>query len=567
MTVPLLDPTAAAEYFFAGARNAGLSHVVLSPGSRSTPLTIAVSRTPELPYSIELDERVAAFVALGMAKVSGQPVGLVCTSGTAAANYLPAVAEAAMSNVPLVVITADRPPEHQRWGVGQSFDQRGLYQRHVRDEITMPVGGDAGPEFSVRAGWRATATAIEQHGPVHVNWAFRMPLEPATAAISPPQQLSTAVAPIMSPTSADISSLSKRLEAAKSPLIIAGPDACRQSDPAPAQALLDMASALGIPVIADVLSGIPVATNGPSITSHALLGLHLDLPDPDLLIHVGQTPTAKPLRLWWETLDVEQVLIDPLDEWQDPSHSVSLRVRCALGPLMAALTEQGLAPKRPEWLGSWQAVGEGIEFAVSRVLGSWPSVTEAHIARALIEATTPEDRIVASSSMPVRDLDMFAPAQPRAAMFANRGINGIDGVVSTASGIETASSSGQTYVLIGDIASLHDVGGILAAARNGVDLTIVIPNNDGGGIFSFLPIKGALAADDFDELLHTPHGTNFAFLGEHQNITYLRSTDPADAFESVRETAGIIIVEIDVNTPDRLALQAEITASVKALSR
>ena len=562
MTVPTLDPTAAAEYFFAGARDAGLSHIVLSPGSRSTPLAIAASRTPGVSTSIELDERVAGFVALGRAKQSGRPVGLVCTSGTAAANYLPAVAEASMSNIPLVIITADRPPEHQRWGVGQSFDQRGLYQRQVRDEVTMPVGGDGGAAFSQRAGWRVAATALEMHGPVHVNWAFRMPLEPAADSIEEPSALAGIAAPQRAADPAHIELFQHALSESVRPLIIAGPDSCpRRGDGS--QAVLNFATANGIPILADVLSGLRHEVDGPLVTGHALLAHAPAVPSPDLIIHLGQTPTAKALRLWWEGLDTFHLSVDPYDEWQDPSHVVSTRLRCTANSLFAASTVTPTWGR--SWMDTWLGLGHGVAQAVTDVLDRWTSITEAHVARTLAAHATAADRIVASSSMPVRDLDSFAMG-PAAMVLANRGINGIDGVVSTAIGVHAAAESGRTFVLIGDIASLHDVGGILSAARSGQDLTIVIPNNDGGGIFSFLPVKDSIDAEQFTTLFHTPHGTTFDFLAGHRNIDHRHTTDLASSLAATSNNPGVTILEVAVDTPDRLALHAAVTSAINGIT-
>ena len=566
MTVPTLDSTAAAEYFFAGATNAGLAHVVLSPGSRSTPLSIAAWRTPGLSTSIELDERVAAFVALGRAKVSGRPVGLVCTSGTAAANYLPAIAEASMSNIPLVIITADRPPEHQAWGVGQSFDQRGLYQRQVRTEMTMPVGGDAGPAHAQRAGWRATATAIEQHGPVHVNWAFRMPLEPTTTAIDPPPPLSNVRVPVHEADSQHVDELSGLLTRARRPLIIAGPDtnpATSTGHQASDSATMRFAADHGIPVLADVLNGLPAGPDDPVIAGHAVLTDSPATPAPDLIIHLGQTPTAKALRLWWEQLDCVHVLLDPFDEWQDPSHMVGVRLRCSPESAFAKLASAEL-PTDPSWLERWVELGINVRAATQDLLNGWPTTTEAHIARSVASAATPADRIVASSSMPVRDLDTFSMT-PSVRVLANRGINGIDGVISTAAGIHEASTVGRTFVLIGDVAALHDVGGILAAARNGSNLTVVVPNNDGGGIFSFLPVKDSIDEPLFQELFHTPHGTNFDFLSSHRNVHHEHSSDLDASLVSAAKRSGVSIIEVAVDTSDRLALQAALTNAVKGV--
>ena len=567
-----VDSTTAAELFLAAARDAGLSHVVLSPGSRSTALAIATLRTPELSHSVELDERVAAFVALGRAKRTGSPVALVCTSGTAAANYLPAVAEASMSGVPLVVITADRPPEHQGWGVGQAFDQRGLYNRQVRDEITMPVGGDGGEAFCLRAGWRSVVTAIEQTGPVHVNWAFRLPIEPTGPPITPRQTPFNAP-PVPRVVDSEVDYLVERLQSANKPLIIAGPDTVQ---PGAALPLVDSAHALGIPVLADALSGLRGVQSPALIGAPSTVTTAPQAPTPDLIIHLGHTPTAKALRLWWESTTAEHLLVDPKAQWHDPSHVVT--ARCVSDPtllLRDAATQMGAAEPAGDWLSEWQTLGRTVAATIDDVLVGWPTTTEAHIAKTLVNEISADDQVIASSSMPVRDIDTFGSVNDAATVLSNRGINGIDGVVATAIGAYHGASAladagqaqrGRTYVLIGDVAALHDVGGLLSAARNDVPLTIVIPNNDGGGIFSLLPIRDALDDADFNELFHTPHGSTFEAFGGHESITYRHAPDLRNALIETALLPGVVILEMTVDTPERLSLGRAIQTAISELA-
>lgn len=560
MTASPLDSTTAAELFLAGARDAGLSHVVVSPGSRSTPLAIAVDRTRNLSYSIHLDERTAAFVALGRAKATGQPVGLICTSGTAAANYLPAVAEASMSSVPLVVITADRPPEHQRWGVGQSFDQRGLYRRQVRDEITMPVGGDGGEAFSHRAGWRATSTAICDTGPVHVNWPFRMPLEPTAPAIAarPPLPRVEPTTPVADPI--DVQRLRALLDLADHPVIVAGPDAIPRGD---RSRFLTAARTLGLPVLADVLSGVRgLHTNDVLVPAPSLVTEVASL-SCDMVIRIGNTPTAKSTRLWWETLPGPHVLLDPRDEWQDPSHRLTERFRSPPTELLEALAAVA-EPARTAHLDDWLAAGSAVRGAVDAVLDGEPAVSEAHIGRSISRVLSALDLVYASSSMPVRDLDTFGSVSDSPRVMANRGINGIDGVIASAIGASHAMS-GRTVVHIGDVAVLHDIGSLLDAARRGIELTIVIPNNDGGGIFSMLPIRSALDDALFSSLFHTPHGTTFEFLAEHAGVTHRHTTNVEQSLAATAGMPGLHIIEVAVGTPQRIDLQRAVVAAAASV--
>ncbi len=558
MTPSSTDSTAAAEHFFAGSVAAGMTHVILSPGSRSTPLAIAADRTAGLTLHVHLDERSAAFAALGQAKSTGCAVGLVCTSGTAAANYLPAIAEASMSNVPLVAITADRPPEHQHIGVGQSFDQRGLFGSHVRDEITMPVGADGGVPFTERAGWRAVATAIEQHGPVHVNWAFRLPLEPENTPIGRTPSLPPVNTPQRFPEPDHIAHLGELLTRSERPLIVAGPDSVDATTSDDAERIWKAAHELGIPILADVLSGLR-GDEAPTLIDAPTLVVGGVVPTPDLVIRLGQTPTAKSTRLWWESFEAPQLLIDPFDDWHDPSSVMSSRVRCSAPSLFEEVASRGSdsTTSTSGWVEEWVEQGQRVDAVCSAALTASNTLTEAHVA-ALIGLHTPSDSpIIASSSMPIRDLDTFTSVRRNGRVLANRGINGIDGVVSTSIGVFRSSPANRPVVHIGDVAALHDVGGILDAARQGADLTIVIPNNDGGGIFSFLPAKTALKDSQFTSLFHTPHGTTFEFLGGHDAIRYElvasgKGTDVGSAIERSFTEAGVSIIEIPMSTADRL---------------
>lgn len=537
-----------------------MRHVVLSPGSRSTPLTVAAADVEGLDFSIHLDERTAAFVALGRARVSGAPVGVVCTSGTAAANHLPAVAEAGQSGIPLVVITADRPPELQDWGAGQTFDQTRLFGTQVVDSIEMPVGGEAGVEHAVRAGWRAADTAVSHSGPVHVNWPFRLPLEPTGDPIPAVPQLgsrSDTAASLTAASAADAAALTSTPHG----LIIAGPNTCHASLAGEREAVFELARRTGWPIAADVLSGLRGApADVPVIDAADQLFTVRTLPEPDLILRLGETPTAKPLRLWWETLSGHHVLVDPLRRWQDPSHRFSHVIRTPVSALVSACVGQPDAV----WRQRWVDLGASARSASDDVLATWPSFTEAHLARAVSHHVPADTPVVLSSSMPIRDFDSFAAATDARVVVSNRGINGIDGVVATASGVAGAHPEGRAVVLIGDVAVLHDVGSVLDAARTGVNLTLVVPNNDGGGIFSFLPIHDALDADRYRTLFHTPHGTTFGFLAGHPGIVH-RTPEPADLGAALAESVGepgVSIIEMPMDTPDAVRLHRASVAAV-----
>lgn len=564
------DATDAAALFFAGATAAGLQRVLICPGSRSSPLAIGATRVAQLPYAVHLDERSAAFAALGEAKATGLPVAIVCTSGTAGVNFAPAIAEASMSNVPLLAITADRPPEHQRWGVGQSLDQRGLFGRHVRDEVTMPVGADGGPDHSERAGWRAVATSLESGGPVHVNWPFRLPLEPST----PPQRVASAL-PRCSQSrerhiDEDLERFTTAMKHAAAPVIIAGPDTVGFGESDVAKAILKGANALGIPVLADVLSGL--RGHGPTVQHPGLTTTATSL-NADLVIHLGNTPTAKSIRLWWEDIiHARHILVDPKNDWQDPSHRFDERLISDPAWLLTSAASRAARPSTAsaaEHLATWAQRGDAIDALVHQALDASGELTEAHIAAAVGRwaATSDADRtVVTSSSMPIRDLDMFAPAHQPIAAISNRGVNGIDGVIATSIGVWRARGH-RVVTLIGDVAALHDLGSVLDAVRQGCELTIVIPNNDGGGIFSHLPMRDAIEDSLFDELFHTPHGTDFSFLDGVDGLTYRQfgATDELTDLLNGPQVDGVLVLEGHVDTTVRLQLRETIEGLVQDL--
>lgn len=561
---PSPDSTTTAAAFLAGAVRAGATSAVISPGSRSSPIAVAAHRLVDLTTRIHLDERSAAFAALGEAKVTGAPLVLICSSGTAGANYLPAVAEARQSDVPLIVVTADRPPEHHGWGVGQTFPQRGLFGVHVVEAMEMPVGETGGSEHAVRAGWRAAATALELGGPVHVNWPFRLPLEPTAPASAPkvPPQFRAASVPQVTPRDGDIAAV-EALTAHPEGVIIAGPYAVPPGARADAtrQAIWEFATRTGWPIMADVLSGLRGAPNSVPIVDMADFLAHSKaLPQPTVVLRLGDTPTAKSVRLWWESLtDAAHMLCDPASRWHDPSHMATDRLSCDLAALLTSVTPRA---HDASWAQRWATMGAAARSAVEQNLDA-DTWTEAQIARAV--STHPDvTDVFASSSMPVRDLDTMSSARWTATVHSNRGINGIDGVVSTAIGVSRGTGVRQT-VLIGDVAVLHDIGGVLDAVRQGVDLTLVVPNNNGGGIFSHLPIKASLDDAEYDRLFHTPHDTDFTFLGEVDGIHFAKaSRDTLSALiHDASGRAGVSIIECPVETADSVAHLRHLTQSVR----
>jgi 2-succinyl-5-enolpyruvyl-6-hydroxy-3-cyclohexene-1-carboxylate synthase len=544
----------------------GLEHACTSPGSRNTPLLLSLAREPRIGCWSHIDERCAAFFALGAAKATNRPVALTCTSGTAAANYAPAVVEAWHARVPLIVLTADRPPELRDVGAGQAIDQIKLYGDAVK--WFVEVGVDAATPDTLR--WirqlacRAYWTALQgRPGPVHLNFPLREPLVldqplpedpvPGRADGRPwVQRTPTRAAPAHAATASPPAR----------GVIVAGRS---ERGPGLGDAAARAAERLGWPLLADPLSG---ARHG--ATAIATYDLLLRDPGfaqratPDLVVRAGDLPTSKPLRAWLASLSgVEQLALDPETAWQDPAAVVS---EVDPGdPVTALDLLAGQQAADPEWLSAWTAADAAAADALAAELGD--ELSEPLTARQLGESLPPDATLVVASSMPIRDVELYFPAGrhlPR--VLSNRGANGIDGTVSTAYGVAATAPDGPVVLLIGDVALAHDIGGLIAARRLGLDLRIVLLNNDGGGIFHFLPVSGE--ADAFEEHVSTPHGLDFAKAAALYGLDHT-PVDTASGLAEALERPGII--EVRTDRAENLALHRRAADAaldaVRALSR
>ena len=501
----------------------GMRDAVTSPGSRSTPLVLTLAREQRLRSTSHIDERCGAFFALGLAKATGIPPALACTSGTAAANYAPAVIEAHEARVPLLVLTADRPPELRDVGAGQTIDQVKLYGSAVKWYVEV----DDHPASAARVRWlrqlacRAFWTAVDgRPGPVHLNFSLREPLVPDGDGVPDVEIVPgrdgnrpwvTRPRTLRSPAEKLLDGLNDELK--KPAVIVAGRS---ERDPRLGETLAAFADRAGIPLLADPLSG---ARQGPAAIAHYDALLRNPWPHtPELVLRFGDLPTSKPLRTWLAGLDALQIAFDPENAWQDPAGSV--------GTIITAdprTTLDALAPKRRrnrEWLDTWHAADRKASAAIAAHLAD---LSEPRVAAELGGTLPDEATLVVASSMPVRDVETFFPVRENAfRVLANRGANGIDGTVSTALGV-AAASSGPVVLLIGDVALAHDIGGLLAASR--FKLTIVLVDNDGGGIFHFLP--AAQEGDAFVEHIATPHGLDFAHAAALYGCGWERAADVA----------------------------------------
>ena len=514
----------------------GLRHAVTCPGSRNAPLALTLACRPELEAVSVLDERCAGFFALGMAKATGRPVAVTCTSGTAAANLHPAVIEAWEARVPLIVLTADRPPELREVGAGQSIDQVKLYGSAVNWFVEVGTH-EPGRETAIhhralacRAYWTA---AGDRPGPVHLNFPLREPLapepEPLDAADWAGRTDGRPWSELRQHTSAphadDVQQLAARIAAEPHGAIVCGPTAEDVAEPA-----ARLAAACGWPLLAEPTSGVRCGPHDRShVVAHYDLLLRVDgfaaARSPGLMLRVGDMPTSKPLRAW--AAEAPQVVLDPHAAWHEPTRRAELLLRSAAAPTLdalAAAVEVRGAAADSTWLSGWRAA----DAVVPEALAETPDAFEPKLLAGL-EPELPDGAIVwLSSSMPVRDVEACFPQSPKRLHFlANRGANGIDGVVSSAAGAALAAGR-PAWLLTGELALLHDVGGLLAARRAEADLQVVCINNGGGAIFDFLPVAEHADPELYEEHVATPSRTALSALApEIREIRTDRRTNVA----------------------------------------
>ncbi len=455
-----------------------------------------------------IDERSAGFLALGMAKATGRPVAVTCTSGTAAANLLPAVTEASESRVPLIVLTADRPPELREVGAGQSIDQVKIYGSAVRWFVEV---GNHEPGRETAVHFRALACRAfhsASDGPVHLNFGLREPLAPVVeegfdealwAGREDGSPWTRRPAHSRSPDGTEVQALAERIAESPRGAIVCGPVTDDVAEPAARVAALT-----GWAVLAEPTSGVRCGDHDRShVVAHYDVGLRLAQPPAELVLRVGDTPTSKPLREWLS--GVPQVLLDPHSGFHEPTRraeSVLAGSPAATLSALAAALEARHPARVDGWIDAWRAV----DSATTESLAAAPDPFEPRVWAAL-EAVLPAEAIVwLASSMPVRDVEALFPSSPKPLRFlANRGANGIDGTVSSAAGAALATGR-PAFLLTGELALLHDLGGLLAARRAGAELTVVCANNGGGGIFDFLPVAGHADPALYEEHIATPSG-------------------------------------------------------------
>jgi 2-succinyl-5-enolpyruvyl-6-hydroxy-3-cyclohexene-1-carboxylate synthase len=554
----------------------GMRSACTSPGSRCAPLVLTLAREERLRCYSHIDERCAGFFALGLAKASGLPVAVTCTSGTAAAELLPAAIEAFQARVPLLLLTADRPPELREVGAGQAIDQLKLYGSATKwfFEVGTHEAGDERMRWIRALACRAYWTALEgRPGVVHLNFPLREPLVtdgplPADDSGRPDKAAYVRRPPVRVSSGAQ---LHKLVEASKRGVVVAGR---HERTTSLGQAAAAFCQAAGWPLLADPLSG---ARRGDAAIAHydALLRDETFAAEmnPDLVLRVGDLPVSKPLRTWLASLsDIPQVALDPEGAWQDPASVLSDSF--ALEPA-SALAKLASSPPVAEvdWLTSWRSADERAAEAILGVLGS-EELNEPAVAAELGVLLPESATLFVASSMSVREIETFWPVRldpPR--VLCNRGANGIDGTVSSAFGA-AADADGPVVLLIGDVALAYDIGGLLAAKRLDLKLTIVLLDNGGGGIFDFLPVSREVLADqddtDRDDIythhIATPTDLDFAHAATLYGLAHER-VESIPAFRAALERAlspqaGSVIVQVQTDRASNVELHGRVWSAV-----
>lgn len=537
----------------------GLQHVVVSPGSRSTPLAMAMEAHPGLKVWLHVDERSAGFFALGLGKVRGEPAALLCTSGTATANYFPAVAEAKLARVPLVVLTADRPHELRDVGAPQAMDQLGMFGTHVKwfVEMALPESSEPMLRYVRTMAGRAIAAAKEgPMGPVHLNLPFREPLVPdlSSPSLWEGGRRGEDSAPYVRVTSGErelpekeLGRWAEMLSRWERGLIVVGP----QEEPGLGAAVNRLAESLGFPVLADPLSRL---RNSSYAKEWILEGYDAFLREeeaveklaPEVVIRFGAMPVSKAVFLFLKHHShARQIVVDPDGGWRDPSLLAAEMVYTDPVRFCEGVADRVSSRGESPWSRTWKGLN-GAATALLAEEGRRDASFEGRVFLELAELLPEKGILFAGNSMPVRDLDSFLLKSDRwLRPMANRGANGIDGVVSTALG--AAATGSHVTLVLGDLSFFHDLNGLLAAKLYGLNVTIVVINNDGGGIFSFLPQASQTDPASFETLFGTPLGLDY----EHVVRMYGGDFERPGSWEAFRkayvtgmERRGLKVIEV-----------------------
>jgi 2-succinyl-5-enolpyruvyl-6-hydroxy-3-cyclohexene-1-carboxylate synthase len=537
----------------------GVRHVCITPGSRSTALALAFADEPSVTDWSHHDERSSAFFALGIARTLREPVAIVTTSGTAAAELHPALAEARHSRAALIALTADRPFELRDVGAPQTMDQQGMFGRTVKWAQDIEAAAHVEPARVVALAARLVAEATDvPAGPVHINVRYREPLMPSEQPPEAPDPPALILA--RRDPSHDAIAEVAAAAAGRRGMIVVGP----QDDPDVLTTAPLLAAAAGWPILADALSGLRCGPHDRSavVASGDPLawGGWLDRAVPEFVVRVGAIPTSKPIWQWLESArQVPQVFVEPAG-WRDPMASATTVIRADPARTLVALAKAIDTPSDPSWLAAWHRADQVAAAAIDGVLERVEFPSEPALARLVGRAAPDRSTLWVGSSMPVRDVDAFLESTDRRVrVMGNRGVNGIDGLISAALG-SAAASGDPTIVLAGDLSVLHDLGALATAGRLGIPATIVVVNNDGGGIFHFLPQEGH---PHFERHFATPHGLDFTAVASALGVAAERIDDPEALAEAIAIPApGPRLLEVRTDRRENVLLHRDLRVAV-----
>ena len=551
----------------------GIHQFFVAPGSRSTPLAVAIHRNPQAEARLHYDERGLAFAALGYARATGKPAAWVTTSGTAVANGLPAVVEASNDRVPMLLLTADRPPEVRDTDANQTIIQPHIFGDYVRWQFDMPAPTEAlRPDFLLSTVDHAISRSLSQSGPVHLNLQFREPLAPDATDFDAARWLQN-LNPWYESGEAfesfcwaypQITGIENLLESTVRGLVVVG-----KLDPhqvADAEAWLTHLSALGWPILADIGSQLR-SFHHPQVMAYfdqiLLSGAFKADFMPDTVLQLGSRMTSKRLLEWLgKVRPARYVLIKGHPFRSDPNHQVTMSIETNLAAFVTHLSPDVPQPMRdPSWLSAWQSANA----VVTSVLEQQPeALREPLLVRALLEETPASHGVFWGNSMAIRDADMYAPPIGRdVRMAANRGASGIDGLVGTATGF-AAGLSAPVTMLLGDLSLIHDLNSLLMVRQSAQPILVVVVNNDGGGIFSFLPI--ARHQDVFEPYFGTPHGLAFSAAAALFRLPYFAPTSLSEfrqRYVQALASGESALIEIRTNREENWHFHQQLQQSIR----
>ena len=556
---------------------AGVCAFVLSPGSRSTPLTLAVADHPAVPRIMHFDERGAAFHALGWARATGRPVALVCTSGSAVANYFPAVVEAAQSHTPLIVLTADRPPELLDCGANQAIDQVKLFGSYVRWYFALPCPTlEIAPNFVLTTADQAVHRSLAPPaGPVHLNCHFREPLAPTPEAFD----FNAYLAPLadwMAGTSVYTAyhseggfpekNVGRQIPEGSRGLVVVG----RLNDEADRKAVADFVRRAGLPVFADIASGLRFEQGAPFVPYYDQLLLSARFRDqcqPDFVLHLGGAVTSKRLAQHLATLDCSYMHVAAHPLRHDPDHRVTERREVDIATWCKAHAEACAGCSETSWSDAIHRANAAASACIDADTATG-ALNEVAIAQTVCAHAPAESVVFLGNSMPIRDADMYAaPRENPPRIAVSRGASGIDGNIATAAGYARGTGAPVTAVL-GDLATLHDLNSLALLRGLESPFVLVVINNDGGGIFHFLPV--AKEAKHFESCFGSPHGMGFAEAAAMFGLGYAQPATLKDfhaALKAALSAPTPVLIEVrtkrHANLEAHRALQARVAKAVE----